>query len=179
MKIIVETGQLRFNERLEEMEVASNYGTRVISERYRDRLKDNFIDASKGSQYEAVASFPLGSAKSITRALVVSETQLPSQYTVGAQLGGMNTSGGSNKNFLTYETIFKYNEEGTINGRKWKFKMLPNRAGAASDSGGYWTTRGIKPKRFFEKTYKEYQGGKLQVDTNIIMKPLIDRGLDK
>lgn len=179
MKIQVDTSQLRFDERTEKIRVMTNQGTRKISERYRDRLKENFISASAGSSYEAKASISVGSSKSITHALVVSDSQLPSMYTVGPKLGGMNTSGGENPNYKSYETILGYNEKGTINGKQWKFKLLPNRAGAASDSGGYWTTRGIKPKKFFEKTYREYSSGKLDIDTKFIMKPLVDRGLDE
>lgn len=177
MYVRIDTSQLKFNQTLMKLEVATNYGTRKVAEGYRDRVKENFIEASRGSRYEAKSFGKVGGKGSITHAMVVSEKALPGFFTVGPKQGGMNTSGGSNPNYLSYDTILRYNEEGTGQGEPWTFKLKGQRQ-SASGTDGYWTTYGIKPKRFFEKTYREYSSGRLKSSSELHIRPLIKGVLD-
>lgn len=175
MKVRVDTKQLFLKERTELVKKATVAGTRLVANEYRDELKKNFIDASRGSAYDAVSQIPIDGKGSITNHLVVSDKTMPAYFTVGPKLGGMATSAGGS-NFKTYEDIFRYNEDGTGIGDPWTFRLKEGRANASPD--GYWTTYGIKPKKFFAKTYRTYTSGKLQLSSEIKVRPLIEGVLD-
>lgn len=173
MRVKVKMNQPDFDKRIDGIKTASTTGTRKVAERYRDRLKENFQKTSYDTDYRGMK----GNDKSITHGLVVSSAHSDDYFTVGPKKGSMKTSGSESGNMLPYTTIFKYLEEGTGQGDYWTFKLTPNRQHLSED--GFWTTKGLKPKRFMEKTYQEYQSTLLARDSKELVEPEIRRELKR
>lgn len=173
MRFKVQMKQPDYDKRIKGIKTASTTGTRKVAERYRDELKKNFQEASYHTDYPGL----MGSSKSITHGLVVSDKGQPDYFTVGPKKGSMKTSGSESGNMLSYETIFKYLEEGTGARDYWTFKLTPNREHLSPN--GYWTTKGLEPKRFMEKTYDEYSNKLLRRDAKELVEPEIRRELRK
>lgn len=173
LKIKVDTREFNLQKAIPKVDKISRTGTRRIAEEYRDTMKKNFRDESYRTAYGSRSRLNQNNPKSLSNFLVVSDKiGGDDYYTVGPKIGSMNTSNSSYPNVRTYTEIFQFQEQG-YSGEPYVFGLREDRAGASPT--GVWAISYRKPKEFANKTWKQYQTGKLEKETRQFIQPLLDK----
>lgn len=144
---------------------ASTYSKKVIGDKIRDKVKEEYVKSIHKTSYGRISPIDPMGTKSLTHAIVARNEGM--RVVVGPKKGGLGNS--------TYEEIFGHMTHGTGDGyKKWTFRLPPGRTGATES--GYLTTKGQRPKPFFQNAYRSY-ATQFPTDMRHSVLPLLEKAM--